>query len=252
MESIGAAASSGVYSTTVTTYTWIDTETLPAYSLSIYPGGSYINSVTILTSGDLTTTIDHYTVYSESYAYSTSYFTSTVLIGTDTYTLPETPSFTLPSPTCSLVENTFPVTTGTPRSGSSCGMCTLGAADVQLIYWPVETAPGNISSTITRTATDIPTGVYNGTAYPSGSVYLKYDRVSAIDGCGNNVGNIYPGAVVTLASNEVSSLIGDGTYFHSAETFNYANLNYPTPWSVYVQMMGCQVRAAIGRQICIS
>ncbi|MCJ1411893.1 hypothetical protein MMC19_005985 [Ptychographa xylographoides] len=42
-----------------------------------------------------------------------------------------------------------------------------------------------------------------------------------------------------MASNEVSSLVGDGMLFTAVEPFNYANLNYPVPWNVWAAQQGC-------------
>ena len=151
--------------------------------------------------------------------------TLTSTMYTYTQTMLDTPTLDYSYPDCTVTQ-----LTSISHSGP-CGQCTLYANNVQLIYWPVSTVSGHPELTITPTGTNISTGLFNGTPYTSGSVYLKYDMAGAVNSCGG-VGKNYPGAVITLRSDAVSSLVGDGTYFHSAETFNYANLNYPVPWSV--------------------
>lgn len=163
------------------------TQTFYSYSLTAF--GTYVS----------------YLSARPSYAWWTTPYYQTLV-----YTDYQYPSFTIPYPTC--------------HHNVPCGQCTLYADNVQLIYWPVSTVSGHPESTITPTGT--PTGVFNGTSYASGSVYLQYDLAGADNACGP-VGNTYPGAVITLRSDDVSSLLGDGTYFYKATSFNFANLNWP-------------------------
>ena len=83
------------------------------------------------------------------------------------------------------------------------------------------TASGNPNLTIILTSIAILIGAYSKITYTSGSVYLYYDRVYVKDIYNNNVGGVYPGAVVILALNKVSSLVGDNTYFSGVESFMY-------------------------------
>ena len=179
----------------------------------------------------------------ESYAIWTSVttFTTTEL---NTFTEYIHPSFTVPSPDCTVpITRSIPFSaTGTsaPQSeqvdpalsylsqqapSTQCSNCTIIAKGVQLIYWPVVTVPGNPNLTVTQTGPL--TGYFSGTPYVSGSVYLKYDNVNTEGGCGTADGPMISGSVVTLASDEVSSIVGDGTYFVDVESFINVNLNYP-------------------------
>ena len=142
------------------------------------------------------------------------------------------PSYDVPFPSCSV-----------PYTQPTCSFnhtpCTLDAPNVQLIYFPVSTVSGNPNLTITPTGTSMPTAVYDGKTYTSGNVYFKYDYISAFDGCFRPVGNSYPGAIVTLRSDAVSSLRNDGTIFVGPYSFNYADLNYPVPYDVWISPLGC-------------
>ena len=139
---------------------------------------------------------DDFTAY---YAYYTTNIADIRPSITETIVTTEYPSYTVAFPSC----QTIPP--------SDCGPCAFAANSLKLIAFAATTAPGNPSSTLTPNATGLVTGYYDGTAYPSGSVYLKYANVSAVNSCGT-VGSVYSGAVLTLASSEASSLIGDGTY----------------------------------------
>ena len=139
---------------------------------------------------------DDFTAY---YAYYTTNIADIRPSITETIVTTEYPSYTVAFPSC----QTIPP--------SDCGPCAFAANSLKLIAFAATTAPGNPSSTLTPNATGLVTGYYDGTAYPSGSVYLKYANASAVNSCGT-VGSVYSGAVLTLASSEASSLIGDGTY----------------------------------------
>ncbi|KAL9083546.1 MAG: hypothetical protein Q9165_008471 [Trypethelium subeluteriae] len=72
-------------------------------------------------------------------------------------------------------------------------------------------------------------------------------EVYARDDCGNPIGSSYPGQILTLASSDVSSarygtvdsnaLLAHIDYL--AYPFNYADLNYPIPWSAYSGQSSC-------------
>ena len=204
-ESISLGIENGAYHTITTVVTDIVTMTIPSYSLSAF-GPTY---------GTL----------QMSYAWWTTMFTDTSTLFTATETILNTPTLNISYPSC------IPTQVASHSYSGACGPCTLFANSVKLIYWPVSTASGTPNLTITPTGTSILTGVSDGTTYTSGSVYLKYEMAGASNFCGG-VGKNHLGAVITLRSDEVSSLVGDGTYFGGAESFNYADLNYPVPWSV--------------------
>ena len=207
---MSSAAAAGQYLIVTTTADFFVTNTQPLYSVSPYY------------------TINTFTEY---YAWFTIYTTVTANLGPDTYPTTLLLSFTELYPDC-----TLQVAVDTHPPGS-CGRCTFAANQLQLIYFPVTTGSSESTSTAPQIDASLLTGYFDGTPYTSGSVYLKYEKVSATDPCGL-VGGVYTGAVITLASDEVSSLIGDGTVFFSAKSFNFADLQYPVPESVYIGACG--------------
>lgn len=125
---------------------------------------------------------------------------------------------------------------------SSCHLCdptqcTISADRVQLNYWPVSTVSGYPNLTVTSNATESVTAVVkiNGTTFTftSPTVYLSYAAVSAVDGCSHAVGKSYPGAVIGVSSNAISSI--DSPH-EPANTFNFADLNKPYPAEVLLQL----------------
>ncbi|MCJ1317982.1 hypothetical protein MMC15_003309 [Xylographa vitiligo] len=197
-DSVNSAVRAGAYSQSIWTSADVITEVIPEYSFS-------------LNVGDTETF---------SYAWTTLWTTIIKTISIDTLTKNDTPTFSGTYPICTFTEY-------------SCGGCTIAAASLQLIYWPVSTAEGNPSSTISWNGTTPRVGLFHGTPFTSGSVYLSYAAVSAINSCSVLGGGLRAGPMITLASDAVSSLIGDGTHFTAAQSFNYANLNYPYAWAAY-------------------
>lgn len=115
--------------------------------------------------------------------------------------------------------------------------CTISADRVQLNYWPPSTVSGYPNLTVTSNATDSVTTVVkiNGTTFTftSPTVYLSYAAVSAVDGCSGAVGKSYPGAVIGVSSNAISSIESPHA---PANTFNFANLNKPYSPEVLYQL----------------
>lgn len=112
--------------------------------------------------------------------------------------------------------------------------CTIYAGTVQLNYWPVSTVPGHFNLTITPTAIGIVIAVDNGATVTSPTVYLSYEMASAQGNCGNTVGQVFPGAVLSMRSDAVSSI----AYHDSrATSLNYADFNLPLPASVALKGM---------------
>ena len=209
-------ASQGFLTPSFKTFTYTATEINYSYDFS------GLETITF----DTTTLTDFYA------ASTVATITTTELeLVTVTYLYPE---YTVPFPTCSL-----PYVKPTFTYSRPCTGCTLVAPNVQLFYFPVSTVSGNPNLTITPTGTSVRTAVYDGNTFTSGSVYLKYDNISAENGCYSMVGSFYPGAIVTLRSDEVSSMRNDGTYFDGAYSFNYADLNYPVPYSAWMGQLGC-------------
>ncbi|KAL9079903.1 MAG: hypothetical protein Q9157_001242 [Trypethelium eluteriae] len=92
-----------------------------------------------------------------------------------------------------------------------------------------------------------PSTVSNGYTFYLNSVYISIQEVYAQDACGTPIGSSYPGHILTLASSDVSSarygtvdsnaLLAHIDYL--AYPFNYADLNYPIPWSAYSGQSSC-------------
>ncbi|MCJ1420146.1 hypothetical protein MMC32_006503 [Xylographa parallela] len=202
-DSVNSAVQARVYSQSIWTSAYVITETISQYGFSLVTADTNIFS----------------------YAYTTTWTTKTETISIKTLTKIDTPTFSKKVPVCATAE-------------SSCGGCTIAAASLQLIYWPVSTAEGNPSSTISWNGTTPRVGLFNGTPFTSGSVYLNYAAVSAINSCGVLGGGLRAGPMITLASDAVSSLIGDGYSFTAAQSFNFANLNYPYAWAAYTDALG--------------
>ncbi|MCJ1434539.1 hypothetical protein MMC27_003908 [Xylographa pallens] len=218
-DSVNSAVQAGAYPQSIWTSAYVITETIPEYGFSL----AIVDTENF------------------SYAWTTMWTTKTETVSINTLTKIDTPTFIGIPPLCAHAE-------------SSCGGCTIAAASLQLIYWPVSTAEGNPSSIILWNGTSPRVGLFNGTPFTSGSVYLKYAAVSAINSCGVLGGGLRAGPMITLASDAVSSLIGNGYYFTAAQSFNYANLNYPYAWVAYTDSLpdcyprgsGCQFEVAGG------
>ena len=198
-DSVNSAVRSGVYVQSIVTSVDVITYTDPEYSYSL----DVVDTETF------------------NYAWTTWLTTTVETIAINTLTLIDTPTFSGTFPICA-TEYSYP-----------CGGCTLAAASLQLIYWPVSTAEGNPSFTISWNGTTPRVGLFDGTPFTSGSVYLKYAGVSAINSCSVLGGGLRAGPILTLASDAISSLVGDGTHLTAAQSFNYANLNYPYAWGAY-------------------
>lgn len=110
-------------------------------------------------------------------------------------------------------------------------------------------APANNSGT--------PIAVVDGTVTLNlNSVFISFKEAYAMDQCSNKIGSSYPGAIVTLASTDLSSLrfidtdtdgafaIGSGLtspigWTYLPYSFNYADLNQPVPWSAWNGLSQC-------------
>jgi len=163
--------------------------------------------------------------------------------------------------TVNSIQGSIDTTPTTSLNGdSTCGKCTVVAESVQLIYWPESTSTATNNSiitpiptnsitdaTTTPTPTDIVTTVINGTTFTSPSIYLSYLKVSTTRESCNNTGKSYSGALLTLNPSALSSLedqglIGDFILgssvllrsMYTPRSFNYANLNKPAPYSVFM------------------
>ncbi|KAL9078638.1 MAG: hypothetical protein Q9157_002437 [Trypethelium eluteriae] len=87
-------------------------------------------------------------------------------------------------------------------------------------------------------ATGPVTAVYQGTTFTSGYAYLSFDSAFARDDCLKEFGNMYTNTYVAVPSSLLSSFRGvDGNAPYS---FNFADLNYPVPYSAYNGMNVCE------------
>ncbi|KAL9095207.1 MAG: hypothetical protein Q9165_002463 [Trypethelium subeluteriae] len=74
--------------------------------------------------------------------------------------------------------------------------------------------------------------------FTSGYAYISFDSAFARDDCLNEFGNMYTNTYVAVPSSLLSSFRGvDGNAPYS---FNYADLNYPVPYSAYNGMNVCE------------
>jgi hypothetical protein len=79
-----------------------------------------------------------------------------------------------------------------------------------------------------------------GTTFTSGTAYISFESLAAIDTCGHTVGTPVSNFFVPLQSSEVSSMQGHGVNGPSPASFNYADLIEPVAASVYLNQAQCQ------------
>lgn len=120
----------------------------------------------------------------------------------------------------------------------NCGGCTIHGGEVQLNYWPVNTPSIQPNFTITPRALDLATAVVNGVTFTSPTVYLSIERAYAMDKCSNIIGKEYPGAILSLNPEALSTL--EGYEEHTVRPMNYAELYEDVPASRWFQLEGCQ------------
>lgn len=199
---------------------------------------------------------------------------TTVTSFSSVYTQTYWDNFTVPSPTCTLdipacdllvtqwyseiyatqSVDPFAQPTWNVECEGSCGSCSIGAYEAQLLYWPVETAPAGIDnycknhSTITQTPTASGPNLayYSGYTLTSPSVYVI---LSGIDGlalqaegpCGPSIAK----TIISMDPGEVSTARGSDYIPYS---MNFADLNHASvngsyiplvPWDAYQGMFWC-------------
>jgi hypothetical protein len=140
-----------------------------------------------------------------------------------------------------------PTTTYSTACGARIGTypCSLTAGPVRLVYFPVEVQGdrlcGNyttITPKHTGTAPVVATAL--GTTFTSGTAYISFENLVAMDTCGKPVGTRMSNFFVPLQSQEVSSMAGGGPYGPTPRSFNYADLIEPVAASVYLNQAKCQ------------
>ena len=220
-QSVASAADTGQCAIDVAVVADVEIEYDASYSFSTIPGfpaSVYVKEI-----------VASYVIWESATTWLTTNF--------NTMTIVDYSSFTVPFPDCPS-RNTSTISTASQQANASqCSSCLIVAEGVQLIYWPVKTVPGYPNLTISHTGPL--TGYFSGTPFTSGSVYLKYNNVGTQGGCNPQGTDLIDGSIVTLTSDEVSSLVGDDTIFGAAESFDFANLNYPVPWMVYAARQPC-------------
>lgn len=185
--------------------------------------------------------------------------------------------YPVPQPPCQLSTSTQCI------FSADCDKCTIYGGTVSLLYFPVSRTtatsslasasaglrvPGNnltgmASPTVTSSPTAPLTAIYEHTTLTSPSVYISFRTAYAIDDCGSQVGNRYPGAILALNQTDLSSVYGlYGTMYSTiidplapvqtmstpylkAAPFDLADLNWPVPVSAYMN----QPKFALGREI---
>ncbi|TKA82267.1 hypothetical protein B0A55_01706 [Friedmanniomyces simplex] len=150
-----------------------------------------------------------------------------------------------------------------PQPGDNPGQlgpcCALWVSRVQLYYWPVSTANGDLckgnGSTVPATPTGSGPNTYDlgTTVLTSPTVYLSITMwfQNTGDPCSQTRTEI-PHNITTLvpfSSTDISSLCvinkDQSTY-----SFNYADLNSPVPWSAYACQRSCWNALGSNTQVC--
>lgn len=133
---------------------------------------------------------------------------------------------------------------------------------MRLLYFPVSrTTSGAAITTPSPSSAGLVTAVYGNATLTSPSVYISFHTAYAENQCGKQVGERYPGAILTLKADQLSSVYGlDGTMYSQgidpldpmsstpyliAGSFDLANLNWPVPVSAYEN----QPKYALGGEI---
>lgn len=157
-------------------------------------------------------------------------------------------------------DNPAPICTTSAGFDPGCEQCWIYGYGVQLFYWPVETVSGNVCGNNGTTITATPTGsgpntkVIGGFTFTSPSVYLGFSNLMAT-AANNTCGTPVYDMTVPLEPFDVSSLsiaamhsslcasdTRPGCQSFVASTFqvNYADFNYPVPYSAYIGMPPCK------------
>ncbi|KAK6431850.1 hypothetical protein LTR95_011983 [Oleoguttula sp. CCFEE 5521] len=138
-----------------------------------------------------------------------------------------------------------------------CEKCKVSAYGVQLYYWPPSTLGGRLCGAHGSTVTASPTGsgpdtrVVNGFTMTSPSAYLAFQNLAA-SAANNSCGPDTTSYTVAVAPSDLSSLsfitcdgirnaqVTDCTSYSAGTTrVNFADLNWPVPFSAYNGMIQC-------------
>ncbi|UJO21687.1 uncharacterized protein CLAFUR5_09302 [Fulvia fulva] len=142
------------------------------------------------------------------------------------------------SPACERPTNTKCTATRRPA-------CTFTAGPVRLVYFPVETAGdrlcGNHSALTRPSNTTTPSPVTTieayGTTFTSGTAYISFADLAAVDQCGATTGTPMSNFFLPLPSSEVSSMCGGelNAFFQgpTSTQLNFADLIPPIATDIY-------------------
>ncbi|KAF2232791.1 hypothetical protein EV356DRAFT_534306 [Viridothelium virens] len=141
-----------------------------------------------------------------------------------------------------------------PGCTANCQQCIVTGKSVELIYWPVKTAPGQKNVTITPTETGLVTATGFGTTFTSPTVYISFDQLWANNHCGRPVGTTIDNKIIPVSASDVSTITNQwGIYQVGGEPnppppsvqggqLNFADLNQPYDWSSYLNQPACACR----------
>ncbi|GAB1737175.1 hypothetical protein NU219Hw_g857t1 [Hortaea werneckii] len=152
--------------------------------------------------------------------------------------------YTEPRPTCS------PSTTTQCVFSKDCRKCTISGGTVQLLYFPHGVGNDRLREHDDWCPSEARDGDVREYHLTSPSVYISFYTAYAHNECGSQVGKRYPGAILPLNPDELSSVYGlYGTLYSTlsdplfpvpvtsaylkAASFNLADLNWPVPVSAY-------------------
>lgn len=134
---------------------------------------------------------------------------------------------------------------------ATCTPCEVQGGTVELLYW-ADQATASLSSSWPLNLSHPVTAVYKNMTLTSPTVYIDFQTAYATNNCGETVGGTYPGAVIGVLPQSLSSLDGandvfqqiiDGgastSIFYQAESFNFHNLAGVVPASVYAAQPSC-------------
>lgn len=128
-----------------------------------------------------------------------------------------------------------------PGCTMGCVQCVIRGNNVDVLYWPVSTAPGQPNVTLTSIGNGTVIAEYRGHRLTSPTIYLAYDTLTATNNCGQ-VGATYADGILAIPSTETLSSHGV-RYRHRTQmptlSFNFADLNEPMPLSIYQQQGSC-------------
>ncbi|KAK4501401.1 hypothetical protein PRZ48_007210 [Zasmidium cellare] len=227
-------------------------------SQRVWPTKIYTEVEGVSTTVTLTATQEAVEVRTESQAYAAGGTGRVVSVKTlDNYLLTSTNyyewSFSELKPPCS------PTTWTECKFRTGCDKCTISGGTVRLLYFPVSRTTAEESPTtnapVTAPRASPRTAIYGNTTLTSPSVYISFHTAYAMNACGTQIGQRYPGAILALNPNSLSSInmiwgtmyssqaadpFASGSPYLIASSFNLADMQWPVPASAYMAQPKCQ------------